>query len=635
MGYSTYKKLTALDPVPADIEIAQAADVIDVRTIAKAIGLSEDVLEPYGKYKAKVNLSVMDELADREDGKLIVIGGISPTPLGEGKSTTTVGTSQAIGAHLGKKVFTCVRQPSQGPTFGIKGGAAGGGFSQVIPMEEFNLHLTGDIHAISAAHNLLCAALETRMFHESTQSDQALFRRLCPPAADGSRRFAPVMFRRLKKLAIEKTDPNELTEAEISKFVRLDIDPSSIKLQRVVDVNDRFLRKITVGLNTTEKGRMRDTGFDITVASEIMAILALSTGIKDMRERLGAIIVGFSTRGDPVTADDLGVGGALTVLMKDAIMPNLMQTLEGTPVFVHAGPFANIAHGNSSVVADQIAMKIVGPDGYVLTEAGFGADIGLEKFCNIKCRSSGMKPSAAILVATVRALKSHGGGPAVSAGTPLPVEYSKENVEMVENGFANLERHIKNTIGFGIPVVVCINRFKNDTDREVETVVRLSKAAGAFDAVPAEHFSKGGEGAKALAEAVVRACEVKADFKLLYPDEMSLEDKIRKLSCDFYGARDVELSDEAKAKIEQYNKLGYGNLPVCMAKTQYSFSADPKLKGAPKDFVIPVRDIRLSAGAGFVYPLVGEMPTIPGLPTRPCYYEIDLDPETGRVVGLS
>uniref|UniRef100_A0A7S3A2W9 formate--tetrahydrofolate ligase n=1 Tax=Rhodosorus marinus TaxID=101924 RepID=A0A7S3A2W9_9RHOD len=408
MGYSTYKKLTALDPVPADIEIAQAADVIDVRKIASAIGLSEDLLEPYGKYKAKVNLSVLDELADRENGKLIVIGGISPTPLGEGKSTTTVGVSQAIGAHLGKKVFTCVRQPSQGPTFGIKGGAAGGGFSQVIPMEEFNLHLTGDIHAISAAHNLLCAALETRMFHESTQSDQALFRRLCPPAADGSRRFAPVMFRRLKKLGIETTDPNELTEDEISRFVRLDIDPYSIKLQRVVDVNDRFLRKVTVGLNPTEKGRMRDTGFDITVASEIMAILALTTGIKDMRERLGRIIVGFSSRGDPVTADDLGVGGALTVLMKDAIMPNLMQTLEGTPVFVHAGPFANIAHGNSSVVADQIAMKIVGPDGYVLTEAGFGADIGLEKFCNIKCRSSGMKPSAAILVATVRALKSHG-----------------------------------------------------------------------------------------------------------------------------------------------------------------------------------------------------------------------------------
>uniref|UniRef100_A0A7S3A3S1 formate--tetrahydrofolate ligase n=2 Tax=Rhodosorus marinus TaxID=101924 RepID=A0A7S3A3S1_9RHOD len=635
MGYSTYKKLTALDPVPADIEIAQAADVIDVRKIASAIGLSEDLLEPYGKYKAKVNLSVLDELADRENGKLIVIGGISPTPLGEGKSTTTVGVSQAIGAHLGKKVFTCVRQPSQGPTFGIKGGAAGGGFSQVIPMEEFNLHLTGDIHAISAAHNLLCAALETRMFHESTQSDQALFRRLCPPAADGSRRFAPVMFRRLKKLGIETTDPNELTEDEISRFVRLDIDPYSIKLQRVVDVNDRFLRKVTVGLNPTEKGRMRDTGFDITVASEIMAILALTTGIKDMRERLGRIIVGFSSRGDPVTADDLGVGGALTVLMKDAIMPNLMQTLEGTPVFVHAGPFANIAHGNSSVVADQIAMKIVGPDGYVLTEAGFGADIGLEKFCNIKCRSSGMKPSAAILVATVRALKSHGGGPAVSAGTPLPVEYSQENVEMVENGFANLERHIKNTIGFGVPVVVCINRFKNDTDREIETVVRLSKAAGAFDAVPAEHFSKGGAGAKALAEAVVRACEAEAGFKLLYPDEMGLEDKIRKLSCDFYGAGDVELSDEAKAKIEQYNKLGYGNLPVCMAKTQYSFSADPKLKGAPKDFVIPVRDIRLSAGAGFVYPLVGEMPTIPGLPTRPCYYEIDLDPETGKVVGLS
>lgn len=392
--------------VPSDISIAQGASLVDVSEIGGAIGLEMDELEPYGRYKAKVRLSVLDRLRDGLEGKLVVIGGVSPTPLGEGKSTTTVGLSQALGAHLGLNVFTCVRQPSQGPTFGVKGGAAGGGYSQVVPMEEFNLHLTGDIHAITAAHNLLCAALETRMFHEASQSDAALFRRLCPPGP--GRSFAPVMFRRLRKLGIDRTDPNELSEEEIRRFVRLDIDEATISLQRVVDVNDRFLRTVTVGQGVAEKGRSRKTGFDISVASEIMAILALTTSLEDMRERLGSIVVALSKSSEPITADDLGVGGALTVLMKDAIMPNLMQTLEGTPVFVHAGPFANIAHGNSSVLADKIALKLVGPDGFVLTEAGFGADIGVEKFCDIKCRSSGLKPSCAVIVATVRALKLHG-----------------------------------------------------------------------------------------------------------------------------------------------------------------------------------------------------------------------------------
>eukprot|EP00188_Purpureofilum_apyrenoidigerum_P005681 Plantae.Rhodophyta-Purpureofilum_apyrenoidigerum.ctg7662.p1 GENE.Plantae.Rhodophyta-Purpureofilum_apyrenoidigerum.ctg7662~~Plantae.Rhodophyta-Purpureofilum_apyrenoidigerum.ctg7662.p1 ORF type:complete len:636 (+),score=128.71 Plantae.Rhodophyta-Purpureofilum_apyrenoidigerum.ctg7662:91-1998(+) len=635
MGFATYKRLDAKTPTPADIDIAQAASPVDVRELASAVGINEDELEPYGKYKAKVQLGLLDRLKDVTGGKLIVIGGVSPTPLGEGKSTTTVGLSQALGAHLGHNVFTCVRQPSQGPTFGVKGGAAGGGYSQVIPMEEFNLHLTGDIHAISAAHNLLCAALETRMFHESTQSDDALFRRLCPPDKEGHRKFASVMFRRLKKLGIDKSDPSDLTREEIKKFVRLNIDPESLTLQRVVDINDRFLRKITVGQSASEKGKARETGFDITVASEIMAILALTTSLSDMRERLGSIVVGFDKGGDPVSADDLGVGGALTVLMKDAIMPNLMQTLEGTPVFVHAGPFANIAHGNSSVLADKIALQLVGSDGYVLTEAGFGADIGLEKFCNIKCRSSGLKPSCAVIVATVRALKLHGGGAPVSAGTPLSPEYSTENVELVKKGCANLERHIRNTVGFGIPVVVCINRFKTDTDQEINAVAERAKAVGAYDAVSSEHFAKGGAGAVALANAVVAACEQKSIFRFLYPDEMTLEEKINKIACDFYGAGQVDLSDEARDKIQKYGQLGYGKLPVCMAKTQYSFSADPGLKGAPSGFVLPVRDVRLSAGAGFVYPLCGDMPTIPGLPTRPCYYEIDLDPTTGKVLGLS
>ncbi|HFE66808.1 MAG TPA: formate--tetrahydrofolate ligase, partial [Chloroflexi bacterium] len=357
-------------PVPSDIEIAQSVEPLPITQIAEEAGLMPEELILYGNDKAKVRLSVRDRLADKPNGKYIVVTAITPTPLGEGKTTTTVGVSQALGAHLGQKVFTCIRQPSQGPTFGIKGGAAGGGYSQIIPMEDFNLHLTGDIHAITAANNLLAAAIDTRMHHESYQSDEKLWGRLCPPDKNGARRFSPVMLRRLKKLGIDKTDPNDLTEEEISRFVRLDIDPDSITWRRVIDTNDRYLRGITIGRGPKEKFE-RETGFDITVASEIMAILALTTDLADMRRRLGEMVIGMSKSGEPVTADDLGVGGALTVLMKDAIMPNLMQTLEGTPAFVHAGPFANIAHGNSSIVADQIALKLVGPDGYVLTEAGF------------------------------------------------------------------------------------------------------------------------------------------------------------------------------------------------------------------------------------------------------------------------
>src|SRR5580698_10440995 len=473
-----HKLTNILKSVPSDIDIAQAATPIPIDRIASEAGILPDELELYGKTKAKVHLSIRDRLKDSPSGKYIVVTAITPTPLGEGKTTTTVGLSQGLGAYLGKKVFTCIRQPSQGPTFGIKGGAAGGGYSQIIPMEEFNLHLTGDIHAIIAANNLLAAAIDTRMFHERGAKDEALFDRLCPAAKDGSRRFSAVMLRRLRKLGIDKTDPNSLTPEERSRFARLDIDPESITWRRVVDTNDRMLRQITIGQGPEEKGAERVTGFDMAVASEIMAVLALTTSLDDMRERLGRMVIGSSRAGEAITADDLGVGGALTVLMKDAILPNLMQTLEGTPAFVHAGPFANIAHGNSSIVADQIALKLVGPDGYVLTEAGFGADIGMEKFCNIKCRYSGLAPNCVVLVATIRALKMHGGGPKVTAGQPLHHDYTEENLQLLEKGCANLVKMIQNARLFGIPVVVAVNRFKTDTPAEIDLVRKLAKQAG-------------------------------------------------------------------------------------------------------------------------------------------------------------
>src|SRR5580700_1676858 len=493
-----HKLENLLTNVPSDLEIAQAAVPLRIEQIASEAGILPDELELYGKTKAKVHLSIRDRLKDVPNGKYIVVTAITPTPLGEGKTTTTVGLSQALGAHLGKKVFTCIRQPSQGPTFGIKGGAAGGGYSQIIPMEEFNLHLTGDLHAITAANNLLAAAIDARMFHEKSADDTQMFERLCPPAKDGSRKFSPVMLRRLRKLGISKTDPNELTPEERSRFARLDIDPESITWRRVLDTNDRMLRQITIGQGPEEKGFTRSTGFDMAVASEIMAILALTTSLADMRERLGRIVIGSSRAGEAITADDLGVGGALTVLMKDAILPNLMQTIEGTPAFVHAGPFANIAHGNSSIVADQLALKLAGKDGFVLTEAGFGADMGMEKFFNIKCRYSGLTPDCVVLVATIRALKMHGGGPKVVAGQPLAHAYLEENLELLDKGCSNLIRMIANAKTFGIPVVVAINKFKNDTDAEVELVRKLAIAAGAEDAVMSNHWAQGGAGAVEL-----------------------------------------------------------------------------------------------------------------------------------------
>ncbi|MGA2509729.1 MAG: formate--tetrahydrofolate ligase [Candidatus Acidiferrales bacterium] len=630
-----HKLKNILARVPSDIDIAQAATPIPVNTIAAEAGILPDELELYGKYKAKVHLSLRDRLKDVPNGKYVVVTAITPTPLGEGKTTTTVGLSQALGAHLDKKVFTCIRQPSQGPTFGIKGGAAGGGYSQIIPMEEFNLHLTGDIHAITAANNLLAAAIDTRAMHESQQKDEALFERLCPPKKDGSRRFAPVMLRRLRKLGITKTDPNELTPEERSRFARLDIDPDSITWRRVTDTNDRMLRQITIGQGPEEKGMTRVTGYDISVASEIMAILALTTSLPDMRERLGAMVIGTSRAGEAITADDLGVGGALTVLMKDAIFPNLMQTLEGTPAFVHAGPFANIAHGNSSIVADQLALKLVGPEGYVLTESGFGADIGMEKFFNIKCRYSGLIPNCVVLVATIRALKMHGGGPKVTAGQPLAPAYTEENLPLLEKGCSNLAKMIQNARRFGIPVVVGVNKFTHDTPAEVELVRKLAIQAGAHDAVVANHWAEGGAGAVALGKAVIAACEQPSKFQFLYPLEMSIKDKIETIVREMYGGAGVEYSPEAEKKIALYNRLGFNKLPICMAKTHLSLSHDPNLKGAPTGFTVPVRDIRASVGAGFLYPLLGTMSTMPGLSTRPGYYEIDIDLKTGRVIGLS
>jgi methylenetetrahydrofolate dehydrogenase (NADP+)/methenyltetrahydrofolate cyclohydrolase/formyltetrahydrofolate synthetase len=624
-------KLNLRRPVPTDIEIAQEASIKPILQVADECGILPDELVVYGPYKAKVKLEILERLKDEPNGKYIDVTAITPTPLGEGKTTTTVGLSQALGVELGKRVFTCLRQPSQGPTFGIKGGAAGGGYSQVIPMEDFNLHLTGDIHAITAANNLLAAGIDARTFHESEQDDVKLFNALCPPDKNGKRSFSPSMLRRLHKLDIQKTDPNDLTPEEQSLFARLDIDPDSITWRRVLDTNDRFLREIEIGLGPEEKGRTRRTGFDISVASEVMAILALTTGLEDMRERLGRMVIGMNTRGEAVSAEDLGVAGAMEVLLKDAIQPNLMQTLEGTPVFVHAGPFANIAHGQSSIIADRIALKLAD---YVVTESGFGADIGMEKFFDIKCRASGLIPQVVVMVATVRALKMHGGGPKVVAGKPLASEYTDENLDLLRKGLPNLERHIRNALKFGVNVVVAVNTFPTDAQVELELIRSSALELGAMDAVVASHWMDGGAGAKNLADAVVRAADKPSQFRYLYPADLSIKEKIEKICTEIYGADGVDYLPEAEQKIALYTKLGFDKLPLCMAKTHLSFSHDPALKGAPTGYRIPIRDVRASVGAGFLYPLLGEMRTMPGLPTRPIFYDVDLDLKTGKVIGL-
>lgn len=574
-----------------DLSIARSVTPKPIQEIAASLGLRPDELWTYGAAKAKVLHSALAERQSVPNGKYIDVTAITPTPLGEGKTTTTIGLLQGL-AKCGHRAMACIRQPSQGPTFGIKGGAAGGGHAQVIPMEEFNLHLTGDMHAITAAHNLIAAALDARLMHERDFTDQGW-------AARG--------------------------------LTRLDVDIDSVTWRRVLDVNDRALRNIRSGLGTKSDGIPRDSGFDITAASELMACLALADDLNDLRRRIGRIVLATSRGGKPITVEDLGVAGAATVLMKDAIHPTLLQTLEGQGVFVHAGPFANIAHGNSSIIADRIALKLAD---YVVTESGFGADIGMEKFFDIKCRASGLIPDAVVLVATIRSLKMHGGGPTVSAGKPLPPEYSTEDLVLLERGCANVVRHIEIAKTFGVPVVVAVNKFPTDTAAELELVRQVALSSGAHGSVVADHWEQGGDGARELADAVVEACDAASAFQYLYPLDLPLVSKIEAIATRIYGASGLALSDEAQAQLMRFEELGYGALPICMAKTPLSISHDPKWKGVPSDYELPIREVKASVGAGFIYPLCGTVRTMPGLPARPAFMDIDVD-ENGQVVGLS
>ena len=564
---------------PSDLEIARSVTPRPIADVARELGLTNDEIEPYGRTKAKVTLGAIRRLeAERPRGKYVVVTAITPTPLGEGKSTTTVGLAQGLN-HIGHKAAVCIRQPSLEPVFGIKGGAAGGGYSQVIPMEDFNLHLTGDVHAIGAAHNLAAAFLDNSLHHKNP----------------------------------------------------LGIDPFSILWPRVVDISDRAVRRVVIGLGGKENGVPRETEWIITVGSEVMAVLALATDLHDLRSRLGRIVLAQTNDGTPVTTEDLGVAGSMTVLLTDAIKPNLLQTLEGGPAFVHCGPFANIAHGNNSIIADRLALAT---NDIVCTEAGFGADMGAEKFFDIKCRASGLRPDAAVVVATVRALKMHGGVGKIVAGKPLDPALTEENVEAVRTGASNLAKQIENVRLFGVPVVVAINAFPTDTAAEVKAIREVSLEAGARAAVVATHFVDGGAGAADLAEAVWEAAaEGAPNFRLLYPDDAPLGEKIHTIATQVYGADGIDVSPLAAKAIKRYEAMGFGNLPVCMAKTQYSLSHDPNLKGRPSGFTVPIRDIRLSAGAGFITPLVGEMRTMPGLPSRPGGEKIDIDAD-GNIVGL-
>ena len=563
----------------SDLEIAQAVTPLPVAEIAHRLGLGDDDLDLYGRYKAKIHLDVLERLADRPDGRYVMVTAITPTPLGEGKTTVAIGLGMALN-RLGHRTVNTLRQPSMGPTFGIKGGAAGGGRAQVIPMDEFNLHFTGDIHAVAAAHNLLAAMIDNHLYHGNA----------------------------------------------------LDIDPYTITWPRVVDISDRALRNVIVGLGTKEDGRPRAAGFDIAVASEVMAILALAGSLADLRERLGRIVVAATADGRPVTAEDLGAAGAMAVLLRDALMPNLIQTLEHTPVLVHAGPFANIAHGNNSVLADRIGLKLAD---YVVTESGFGADCGAEKMVNIKCRASGLVVDVAVLVATVRALKMHGGVGYVRPGLPLPRELLEEDVAAVARGCDNLRAHVEHLRRFGLPVVVAINRFPTDTAAELEAVRGAAIEAGADAAVSSDAHAAGGAGSVELAEAVVAAAQGERRMRFLYPLEASIVEKIEAIATQVYGADGVELEPRARRRIERYTALGYDRLPICMAKTHLSLSHDPSWLGRPRGFRLPVRDIRAAIGAGFLYAICGEMRTMPGLPKIPAATRIDLDPRTGKVVGLS
>jgi formate--tetrahydrofolate ligase len=564
----------------SDLDIAQSASPKHIYEIAEQMGLETDDLDIYGSpYVAKIRLTAQEKLNDKPNAKYIVVSAITPTPLGEGKTTTLVGLGQAM-KHIGKRGVIALRQPSQGPTFGIKGGAAGGGYAQVIPMETFNLHLTGDIHAVSAANNLLAAMIDNKLMRGNP----------------------------------------------------LGIDPHSITWKRVVDMNDRALRHIVVGLGgKLEGGEPRETGFDISVASEVMAILALTTSLQDMRKRFGRIVIGMTKDRTPVTAEMIGAAGAMTVLMMDAIRPTLMQTLENTPALIHAGPFANIAHGNSSIIADMIGIKSAD---YLMTEAGFGADIGAEKFFNVKCRYSGLKPDACVLVATVRALKAHSGKYKVIAGRPLPPEMLEKNVADVEEGGSNLRKQIENIRHHGVVPVVAINAFETDHDEEIEAIRRIAVEAGAIGAAVSRHHSDGGKGAIELAEMVVEAANAPHEFKFLYEAEAPITEKIETIATKIYGAGRVTYTPQASSQIKSYEKNGFGNLPICMAKTHLSLSHDPVRRGAPSGFVFPVREVRASVGAGFIYPICGDMRTMPALPETPGAEKIDID-ENGNIVGLS
>ena len=585
-----------MSPVPSDLEIARQAKLEPIIELATRSGLLETELIPYGTTKAKVHLDALKRLGGNPLGKYVDVTAITPTPLGEGKTTTTIGLVQGLGSR-GHRAIAAIRQPSMGPTFGIKGGAAGGGYSQVVPMDEFNLHLTGDNHAITVAHNLVSAAIDARWYHEGSLTDE-----------------------RLAELGLN----------------RIGIDPNKISWRRVVDVNDRALRNVIVGLGGSADGRPRETGYDITVASELMAILALADGadyasaLRNLRERCGRVVIGTSKSGSPITLEDIGVAGAVTVLMRETLHPTIMQTLEGQLAFVHAGPFANIAHGNSSIIADRVALHL---GDYVVTESGFGADMGMEKFFDIKCRESDLKPDCVVLVATVRALKTHGGGPKVVAGRPLDRAYTEENLALLRAGLSNLIAHIKNVKRFGVPVVVAVNQFPTDTMHEMELIQDAAVKAGALAGVRANHWAEGGAGAAELAAAVEAACEEPSDFKFLYRLDRSIKEKIETIAKKIYGADGVEYSALAERQIAEYERAGFGYLPICMAKTHLSISHDPALKGAPKGFTVPVREVRASVGAGFIYPLLGEMRTMPGLGTTPAFMKVDID-ENGEVVGL-
>ncbi|KAI0461391.1 tetrahydrofolate synthase [Komagataella kurtzmanii] len=645
-------KLNLTKPVPSDYEISRNQQPKHITEVARESGVLDSEIEPYGAYKGKVSLDTLERLQDKVNGKYILVTGITPTPLGEGKSTTTVGLAQSLGSHLNRVAFANVRQPSMGPTFGVKGGAAGGGYSQVIPMDEFNMHITGDIHAIGMANNLLAAALDTRTFHESTQTDKGLWKRLCPEKKDGTRDIPIGLLPRVAKLGLDKKDPREWTEEEIGKFVRLDIDPKTITWKRVLDLNDRMLRGITIGQAPTEKGLTRETGFEITVASECMAILALCSSLKDMRERLGRMVVASNKSGEPVTCEDLGCAGALTAILKDAIKPNLMQTLEGTPVFVHAGPFANISIGASSVLSDRIALKLAGTDpnlsdeerknteGYVITEAGFDFTMGGERFLNIKCRSSGLEPDVIVIVATVRALKVHGGGSEVKAGQQLPLEYTTENLEMLRTGCANLGKHIENAKQYGRSVIVAINKMSSDTDKEHDIIREEAIKAGAIDAIVSNHWEEGGAGAVDLASGIIRAAnneypgQQPENFSFIYDlESTSIADKISAIAQKMYGAAEVEFLPQAQEKIKEYTAQGFDKLPICIAKTQYSLSHDAKLKGVPTGFKFPIRDIKASVGAGYLYALASEIQTIPGLATKCGFMNVEVN-DKGEIEGL-